>query len=394
MTFLSKPYILTNKIQPYPWGERGHSALIPKLLGMQDVDDSAPFAELWVGTHPLGTSSLLHYNKQTPLSDLVQQYPVEILGQRVASAFEDQFPFLLKVLSANEPLSIQLHPSKAQAEVLHTQDPSHYPDANHKPEIAIALERLRALAGIRGSKQIEVLMKQYPELRTFIEFKSFSRQPKSKLGKLAFLALFKNAIAKPQELKKTIDKLIVRFNKKDRLNYREKLFLEMSVKYPGDVGLLSIFFLKLHNLSKGQAMFIPAGVPHAYLKGNIIECMASSDNVIRVGLTGKFKDIPALLECVNDKSMVRFSPNVPNFFYPAPVREFRVSKMEWKAGKKTSEKSDGVRILFILRGTLKLTWQGGEMNVSQGQSVLLPASLSAVGIECLEASELYKADVP
>lgn len=394
MIYLSKPYILTNKIQPYPWGERGHSALIPKLLGMRDVDDSAPFAELWMGTHPLGTSSLLHHNTQTPLSDMVQQYPVEILGQRVASTFEDQLPFLLKILSANEPLSIQLHPSRAQAEALHAQDPSHYPDANHKPEIAVALEQLRALAGIRGAKQIEALMKQYPELRTFIGFNSFSRQPKSKLGKLAFLSLFRNAIANPRELTTTIDKLIVRLNKKDKLNYREKLFLEMSVKYPGDVGLLSIFFLKLHTLSKGQAMFIPAGVPHAYLKGNIIECMASSDNVIRVGLTGKFKDIPALLECVNDKSVVKFSPKAANFVYPAPAREFRVSKMELKAGQKISEKSDSVRILLILRGALKLKWQTGEMDVRQGQSVLLPASLSAVRIECLEASELYKADVP
>jgi len=394
MTFLSQPYILTNQIQPYAWGERGRSAFIPKLLGMQDVDDSAPFAELWMGTHPLGTSSLLHHNQQTLLSELVQRYPVEILGLRVASTFENQFPFLLKILSANEPLSIQLHPSKAQAEALHTKDPKNYPDPNHKPEIAIALEQLRALAGIRDTQQIEALMKQYPELRAFINYKSFSREPKNKQMKLAFLSLFRNAVAKPRDLKKVIDSMAGRLNKKNNLTYREKLFLEMSLKYPGDVGLLSIFFLKLHTLHKGQAMFIPAGIPHAYLQGNIVECMASSDNVVRAGLTGKFKDIPALLDIVNSKSVIKFSPQTSNFVYSAPVREFRIEKMEIKAGKKRIEKNDSVRILLLLRGKLQLTWPNGSLTVAQGQSVLMPANLSEVQIECLETSELYKADVP
>jgi len=394
MTFLPKPYLLTNKIQPYAWGERGQSAFIPNLLGMQDVDETAPFAELWMGTHPLGTSSLLHHKKQILLSELVQRYPAEILGARTASAFENQFPFLLKILSANEPLSIQLHPSKAQAEVLHAKDPSNYPDANHKPEIAIALEQLHALAGIRNLKQIEALMKQYPQLQTFIEFKSFSRQPKNRQAYLAFLSLFQNAVAKPHELTKVIDQISASLNKKDNQTYRERLFLEMSIKYPGDVGVLSILFLKLHNLKKGQAMFIPAGIPHAYLKGNIVECMASSDNVVRAGLTGKFKDIPTLLEVTNNKSVIKFSPTTPNFVYSAPVREFRVKKMGLKTGEKLTEKSDSVRILLILRGKLKLTWTGGVLEALQGQSILLPACLNEIGVECLEASELYKADVP
>ena len=394
MTFLPKPYVLTNTIQPYAWGERGSSAFISKFLGMKNADDAAPFAELWMGTHPLGTSSLIHNNKQTLLSELVQRYPLEILGSRVASAFENQLPFLLKILSANEPLSIQLHPSKAQAEALHAKDPANYPDANHKPEIAIALEELRALAGVRDLKQIVALMNEFPELRTFVNFKSFVRQPKRKQAILAFLSLFQNAMTKPAVLKKVIGQLIVKLNKKTSLTYREKLFLEMSLKYPGDVGLLSIFFLKLHSLNKGQAMFIPAGIPHAYLKGNIVECMASSDNVIRAGLTGKFKDIPALLEVSNQKSVVKFSPKSANYVYSAPVREFRVTKMDMKAGKKQNEKSDSVRILLILRGKLKLTWRGGALNIQQGQSILLPANLSEVGIECLEPAELYKADVP
>lgn len=158
------------------------------------MDDAAPFAELWMGAHPLGTSSLIHNNKQTLFSELVQRYPLEItFGLRLLL---NQLPFLLKILSANEPLSIQLHPSKAQAEALHAKDPANYPDANHKPEIAIALEELRALAGIRDAKQIAALMNEFPELRTFINFKSFARQPKRKQAMLAFLSLFQNAMTR------------------------------------------------------------------------------------------------------------------------------------------------------------------------------------------------------
>ncbi|MBP6178128.1 MAG: mannose-6-phosphate isomerase, class I [Anaerolineales bacterium] len=394
MSFSSKPYTLTNVIQNYPWGGRGPAAFIPKLLGMKNVDPSTPFAEIWMGTHPLGTSSLLYQNQQMLLSNLVQQYPAEILGGRVAAAFEDQFPFLLKVLSADETLSIQLHPSKNQAEVLHAKDPSHYPDANHKPEIAIALDALQALAGIREPRQIEAVLVGYPELRSFLRLKAHNRQSKYRLGRVVFAALFQNALDRPREIEAVIQKLVERLRKKQRLDAREKLFLELSGKYPGDVGLLSIFLLKLHRLKKGRAMFIPAGVPHAYLKGNIIECMASSDNVIRVGLTGKFKDIPALLDVFTDKSVVKFSPSAPSFVYPVQTREFRLQKIELKPGRKQQDKSDSVRVLMIVSGKFKLKWGRGKMSAAQGQAILVPASLGVVEIECLEAGECYKADVP
>jgi len=182
--------------------------------------------------------------------------------------------------------------------------------------------------------------------------------------------------------------------KKETPDYREKLFGELVAKYPGDVGLLSIFFLNLRVLEKGQALFIPAGVPHAYLRGDIVECMASSDNVIRAGLTPKFKDIPALLEVANEMQPVFYSPDAASFVYAPPAAEFRVSRQELQAGRTFTERNDAVRILLVLRGRLRLAWQGGRLEAGQGQSVLLPGSLSEVGVECLESSELYIADVP
>jgi mannose-6-phosphate isomerase len=394
MAFLSKLYLLTNKIQRYEWGERGETSFIARLLDMHGVGANAPLAEMWMGTHPLGTSELNYAGNPALLSDLVQRYPVEILGRRVASTFISQFPFLLKVLSANEPLSIQLHPSKAQAVALRQSDPVHYPDANHKPEIAIVLDRLHALAGLRAAHQIAALMAEFLALRVFVGFDAFSDQPKRAHPKLAFQGLLRNALKKPDELAQVIDQMAVDLGKKARLSYREKLFFEMRAKYPGDVGLLAIFFLKLHSLGKGQAMYIPAGVPHAYLKGNIVECMASSDNVIRAGLTPKFNDIPALLDVVTDHPVVLYTPDAPNYVYQAPVTEFRLQKLELEAGQTMDEHNDSVRIFLVLGGRVRLRWSDGALEAGRGQSVLAPASVEKIEIECLEACEIYKADVP
>lgn len=394
MPFLSKAYLLTNKIQHYEWGERGKSAFIAKLLNMHNIGENTPLAEMWMGTHPLGTSELDYGGKPVLLSDLVQRYPAEILGRRTASAFVSQFPFLLKILSAREPLSIQLHPSRAQAVVLHQNDPTHYPDTNHKPEIAIALERLQALAGLRDARQITALMDEYPALRFFVGFDDLTDHPKARLPKLAFQLLLRNALKKPDEMALVIEELAANLNKKTKLSTREKLFMEMRAKYPGDVGLLSIFFLKLHSLQKGQAMFIPSGVPHAYLKGNIVECMASSDNVIRAGLTPKFNDIPALLEVVTDQPVTVYTPDTPNYVYPAPVSEFRICKFELETGQKLEESSDSVRVFLMLSGRVRFAWQDGTLEARRGQAVLVPASLSQIALECLEACEVYKADVP
>lgn len=393
MAFVAKAYVLTNKIQYYEWGERGRSAYIAKLVGEQ-VDEDIPFAELWMGTHPLGTSLLKYGDHLVLLSDLVQRYPEEILGQRVATDFVSQFPFLLKILSANEPLSIQLHPSKEQAVALRLKDPAHYPDSNHKPEIAIAIDRLLALAGLRAANQIEELMTEFPALADFVEFETALDQPKKQQPLLAFQALLSNAMSQPNEMEQVIEQIAIQIGRKPEPSYRDNLFLEMRAKYPGDVGLLAIFFLKLHSLRKGEALFIPAGVPHAYLKGNIVECMASSDNVIRGGLTPKFKDLPALLHITTSQPPLLCTPNGNDYTYPTPAREFSIRKLTLESGQSITEARDSVSILLILRGKLRLTWEDDALDARRGHSILIPANLGQVTMECLEACEIYKVDVP
>ena len=180
-----RPYLLENKIQQYAWGARGKKAFIPQLLGME-TKLNEPYAELWIGIHPNAPSEIKMGDSLFSLTEFIQNHPVEILGQSVSSAFSGTLPFLLKVLSAGEALSIQAHPSKEQARHLHAQDPEHYPDDNHKPEIAIALDSLTALAGFKRFIELQQTLLTYPELSEFIDIdvvSTFFRYDKSHCGR-------------------------------------------------------------------------------------------------------------------------------------------------------------------------------------------------------------------
>ena len=149
LKFETRPFRLLNKIQHYAWGARNEQAFIAKLLQLE-VEKDKPYAELWMGTHPNAPSAVeINDQEKIPLDRFIKQFPKEVLGQKVIERFGVQLPFLFKVLSAGEALSIQAHPNKEQAAMLHQRDPEHYPDDNHKPEIAIALDQLTALVGFR-----------------------------------------------------------------------------------------------------------------------------------------------------------------------------------------------------------------------------------------------------
>lgn len=137
----SRPYLLKNKVQHYKWGAIGTMAYIPQLLG-EKAESDKPYAELWIGAHPSFSSEIVIDEVAFPLYDIIQKFPKEILGEYVLNNYSKNLPFLFKVLSAAEALSIQAHPNKQQAISLYARDPEHYPDDNHKPEIAIALDEL------------------------------------------------------------------------------------------------------------------------------------------------------------------------------------------------------------------------------------------------------------
>jgi mannose-6-phosphate isomerase len=399
--FLFRPFLLQNSIQHYPWGERGKDAFIPRLLDLNVESDDTPFAELWIGTHPSAPSKVVTDSGEAMLlSELIAKYPDEVLGTSVRNAFNGQLPFLLKVLSAREILSIQMHPNKAQAQELHSQDPKNYPDTNHKPEIAIALDSLTALVGLIDDRELPTVMKLYPELRTVTAYDENPGQTVEAAFKILLQTAEQNQPASAAAIE-SIRQRLVRKSEFFRLR-KEKLFLEYAAQYPGDVGLLTIFLLKLQTFAKNQAIFTPPDIPHAYVKGNIIECMASSDNVVRVGLTPKYKDIKSLVNILDARQKPQFFQRGLNFLkqvYSVPTSEYRVTRQLLLPGQSVVDRGNGsLRIFIVTKGTLQLEWQSNNetarFEVRKGQSVLVPAILDQLALRSSELSECFKVDVP
>ncbi len=409
----TKPYLLKNKIQNYLWGSKGKAAFIPKLLNME-YNQEENYAELWIGAHPKAPSHITINNKEVALNKIISENPNQILGKRVASQFKNTLPFLFKILSAGDALSIQAHPNKEQAAILHKKDPKNYPDDNHKPEIAIALDSLYALVGFKRPRDIESGLIKYPELSEFIGkevVKNFCEQlngaqkiQKSNLKNL-YSTLMKQAINQKDKLKNSLNSLAKRLiNSNIELNEEEKLFLELKKKYPnGDVGLFSIFLLNHIHLKSGEAIFLKAGIPHAYLKGNIIECMANSDNVVRAGLTPKFKDISTLIEILTYDygpiEILNRNQSTENISYITPTPEFNIKSINLKEFDKKIESPDHkVEILLLTKGKISIQWQAGSTNktmeVYKGQSLLIPAALPDYSINALDNSTLFKVQIP
>ncbi|NQV14360.1 mannose-6-phosphate isomerase, class I [bacterium] len=396
----ARPYRLKNSIQHYSWGTRGDKAYIPHLLNIAPEDDLA-FAELWMGVHPNAPSMVIDPESELKiLSDWIAEAPSERLSTDRSNDFPEGLPYLLKVLSVGQALSIQAHPNKAQAESLHKNDPEHYPDANHKPEMAIAIDHLITLVGFISNKQMATLFLDTPELRTLVE----KNGTKISDLKSVVMKLLEFGSSHPGEIESCVSALQSRLRFKDNCNETELLFLEQAeLNDPHDIGLLFLFFLNLIHFKPGEALFLPPGVPHAYLKGNIIECMANSDNVVRLGLTEKFCDAPALTEIlVFDETtdfLVETSSDGYITEYACPTSEFRIKSLDLPQAESTvfSLRSE-LTMFLILEGEISLNWESSSsacMSIyRRGDSFITPANLSEFSLQAKTNAKLYLVEIP
>ncbi len=403
-------YRLKNQVQNYAWGAKGRDALIPRLLGIE-TDEDIPYAELWMGAHPKAPSAIFVDHREISLREFISMYPKEILGRRVSEKFSNELPFLLKVLSAAEPLSIQAHPNKEQAKYLHEKDPGHYPDSNHKPELAVALGPFTALVGFKSFSEIVETLKNYPEIEEFIG-SSVAEEVISKMQNYCevkeglrelFSTLIRNSISRPDTFHNCLNRLKERLSGGQGQSAEvEKLFLELSSKYE-DIGLFAIFFLNVVHLERGQGIFIDAGIPHAYVKGDIIECMANSDNVVRVGLTPKFKDAEALLEILTYESgpasVVEGEMKEGETTYWVDVEEFVVRRLEIQDREKRHISLGGaLEIGLVVEGVVDILWEDDSRtrreSFKKGDSFLVPAMVGEYDILGNEGSEIYRVGVP
>mmetsp|Transcript_23425 Transcript_23425/g.32839 ORF Transcript_23425/g.32839 Transcript_23425/m.32839 type:complete len:557 (-) Transcript_23425:228-1898(-) len=360
--------------QNYGWGKMGSSALVSRMKKSQspstfDIEEEQPYAELWIGTHPNGMSEIaLESGEKITLLDYVRRSPEQHLGVDGATSPSDEYDltFLFKVLSINKVLSIQAHPDKHLAAQLHTDFPKLYKDPNHKPEMAVALtDDFEAMSGFRNVIEIGQHLQDYPEFANLIEagarndLLKAAHQKQYFPPRRLFQRVFKSYMeAADDVIQSNLTAMLTRLSAKDsiELTSTEELILRLADQFPGDCGIFAPLLFNHLKLNKGDAFYIGANEPHAYIQGEILECMACSDNVVRAGLTPKLKDVDTLVKMLTYKSTL---PNITRgvavdencTLFAPPVKDFAMEVL-------TLEKGETYQLQPVLSPSVLLTLDG------------------------------------
>jgi mannose-6-phosphate isomerase len=383
---------LTSSVRFYPWGSR---TVIPELLG-QPSPAERPHAELWMGAHPDEPSVLADGR---PLDKAIAEEPERLLGRPVVERFGDRLPFLMKVLAADSPLSLQAHPTMEQAQagfaaeeaagVRHDDPARTFKDPWHKPELLLALSTFEALCGFRPVEEsLHCLAKlQLPELKPTI----------AALARGGLQAAIPQLLALSGQRRTHLVDVVARraagfvaAHDPEFINtYRWAATLADT--YPGDPGVVISLMCNHLKLAPGEAVFLPAGNLHAYLSGAGVEVMASSDNVLRGGLTTKHVDLAALIE-VLDFSDGRIPVIHPvlgpgGLRYPVPVEDFDLTRaqLDEQAGPFTTR---GPQVVLCAEGRAVLAGADDEVVLERGQSAFVPAG---VPVSARGPAVLYRA---
>ncbi|MFZ2510711.1 MAG: mannose-6-phosphate isomerase, class I [Gordonia sp. (in: high G+C Gram-positive bacteria)] len=372
--------VLKGVVRPYAWGSR---TAIAELQG-RAAPSPHPEAERWFGAHPGSPARLDH--AAGDLLMLIDADPVAALGADIVERFESRLPFLMKVLAAEEPLSLQAHPSAAQARAgfaaenragLAVGDPRrNYRDCWHKPEIVVALTDFAALAGFREPAQTVELLRSLavPGLDSALGLLAGSPD------EAGLRAVFTTWLTLPERVLADLVPAVLAgavgslSRGEDRFASELRAVLELGEAYPNDPGVLAALLLNFVRLSPGEAIYLPAGNLHAYLRGTAVEAMANSDNVLRGGLTPKHIDVPELLRVLDfhpvarDELMPAVSPVGAERVYLTPAPEFRLSRIELDGTGLAYASSigfdlPGPQILTVTRGRIEVAAADGDTAV-------------------------------
>lgn len=244
--------------------------------------------QLWMGTHPSGPTVVVSPDpdmENMTLLNLLHAYPEYVGNVNVVAKYGSNLPFLFKVLSVGKALSIQAHPNKTLAEELHRNDPSHYPDSNHKPEMAIALTDFEALCGFRPHSEIEAFLDNVPEFRAVVGNEVTANYKNSQNKKQGLKQFFTALMTSPENVvTQNLEALVQRWSREETIDPDKEalrmLFLRLYSQYPNDIGCFAIFFLNYLNLKPGDALFLGQDEPHAYILGGITHLIAIAVHVI------------------------------------------------------------------------------------------------------------------
>ena len=359
-----------------------------------------------MGGHPKAPSQVRVEGIWRSLIDVIHADSLSVLGKEAAGRYANELPFLLKVLAVERPLSIQVHPHREQARAGFSRENQlnipldapdrNYRDANHKPECLCAVSRFEAMKGFRAPKDILKLMDRIFALCSPPELDLLRREPNDEGLKRFFTGFVTMDPDRRMWMIGEAVKGAARVIDVDRAYYWVQA---LNSEYPGDAGVLSPLFLNLFDLSPGEAVYVPAGELHAYLSGVAVEIMASSDNVLRAGLTPKHVDIPELLEIVHftaaaAKKLQPFPDDNFERIYETPAHEFRLSRIVLK-GQETfkSEMKRSVEILLCMegKGVVKDLKSRRILPLEKGVSVIVPSAVPQYAVS--GSVTLYKGTV-
>lgn len=375
---------LINSVQNYAWGSK---TALTDLYGIANPNN-LPMAELWMGAHPKSSSKIEDASGQArSLRDVIDGDKAALLGDKVAQRF-GELPFLFKVLCADQPLSIQVHPNKQASEIGFAKENAagipldaperNYKDPNHKPELVFALTPFLAMNAFREFSEIISLLQPVAGANNAIAH--FLENPNAEALSQLFasllnmqgeekshaLAVLKAALESQQGEPWETIRLIAQF-------------------YPDDSGLFSPLLLNVVKLNPGEAMFLFAETPHAYLQGVALEVMANSDNVLRAGLTPKYIDIPELVANVKfvakpaAELLTQPVKNGAELDFPIPVEDFAFSLHDLSQTE-TTIAQESAAILFCVEGEATLHKGEQRLVLKPGESAFVAANESPVSV--------------
>jgi mannose-6-phosphate isomerase len=396
MAALEPIYELKCSCNQYPWGKQGSNSLSAQLCAKQPgwggtgpddqdfkIKEDTSYAEMWMGTYPV----LPSYIKSTgeDLQDVLDKHPKELIGESTIEKFgHTKLPYLPKVLSIAKALPLQLHPNKDLASKLHQQKPDQFTDPNHKPEIALALTEFEAFCGFKPLADINNLLQLEPLQR----FMPAVRKPDFD-DQMLKSVVQKMLEADDQTVRETYQALTsLPESRLGKDKYIPKLAPRLAEQYSeADPGLLvALIAMNYLVLQPGEGIYIPADGVHAYLAGDIIECMARSNNVLNTGFCPRSSrdNVELFCSCLTftphspEECMLKQEPserskNGKTTKYAPPMSEFDIVATELKAGEKEGLKSiDGPGILIATRGDGKLKANGKELDFRNGTVWFVP----------------------
>ncbi len=382
-------------VQHYAWGGFEY---IPTFLGVEN--QTRPFAEYWLGAHPSHPSFL---EGGQNLHDYLKQNP--IVSRENSQHVWNDLPYLFKILDVKKMLSIQVHPDKASAiEGFERENAAgipidasnrNYKDANHKPEMMVALGDFYLLHGFKNERKLNNQLECMPELsflHKYFEgndykrlYEFIMRLPQIEIDALLeplanrILPLYENG-----ELDKTSEDF-----------WAARAVKDFCSKGQFDRGIFSMYFFNLVHLKKGEGIFQAQGIPHAYLEGVNVEVMANSDNVLRAGLTEKHIDVEELLkyvlfEGVNPRILNASDPE--HKIFKAPVKEFELHQHTATSGKITINAHAG-EIWWMEYGEAQIKYHNNVMTIKNGEAVYVSED-EETQLDLMQPCSLFRVLIP